>query len=192
MRLFNSRSTYGAVHVVLHWLTALATIGLFVSGLWMVDLGYYDPWYHRAPELHKAFGVVLLAIIGVRLAWRWTNGVPAAEPTVKPWERHVAEIVHALLYVGLLVVIVSGYLIATAKGQPVDVFGRISVPAIVQDLPRQADIAGDVHYWVAIGLIGFAGLHALAALKHHLIDRDATLKRMLGLKQSETQPPVTR
>ena len=185
MRLTNTRSTYGAVHIALHWLTAIATIGLFVSGLWMVDLGYYDPWYHRAPELHKAVGVLLLVVIGLRLVWRWTNGVPAAEPTVKRWERHVAEMVHALLYVGLLVVIVSGYLIATAKGQAVDVFGLIAVPATLQGSPRQADTAGDVHYWVAIGTIAFAGLHALAALKHHLIDRDATLKRMLGLKRCE-------
>lgn len=189
MRLRNTRATYGAVHITLHWLTAVTVIGLFASGLWMVDLGYYDTWYHRAPALHKAFGMLLLAVLCIRLVWRWSNGVPDVEPSVRGWEARTAEAVHALLYVGLFVVIVSGYFIATAKGDPVDVFGLVSVPAIVSELsPARADAAGAIHYWSAIGLIALAGLHASGALKHHLIDRDATLKRMLGLKRTPAEP----
>jgi cytochrome b561 len=75
----------------------------------------------------------------------------------------------------------------TAKGAPVAVFDLFSIPATIHGLPRQEDIAGALHTLIAYALIGLAGLHAAAALKHHLIDRDATLLRMLGLKR----PPRT-
>lgn len=183
MQLGNTAATYGAVHIALHWLTALSVVALFVSGLWMVGLGYYDPWYHRAPGLHKAAGMVLLAVIALRLVWRFAFGVPDDEPGIRRWELRAAHVAHALLYVLLLAVIVSGYVMVTAKGQAVDVFGMVSIPAAVSGLPRQEDLAGAVHYWVALALIGLAAIHALAALKHHFVDRDATLKKMLGRKR---------
>ncbi|TCT19400.1 cytochrome b561-like protein [Thiobaca trueperi] len=74
----------------------------------------------------------------------------------------------------------SGYLISTADGRSLDVFGLFSVPAILTGLPDQADLAGEVHLVLAIALVTLAAVHALAALKHHFIDRDATLLRMLG------------
>jgi cytochrome b561 len=185
MILRNTPSTYGAVHIVLHWLTAVSVIGLFASGLWMVELGYYDPWYNRAPALHKAFGIVLVVVMLIRLVWRWGNGVPEPEPGVRRWETQAAHWVHAALHLGVFAAVISGYLIATAKGAPVAVFDLFSVPATIHGLDRQEDIAGDFHYFVSYGLIGLAGLHALAALKHHMIDRDATLLRMLGMKRRE-------
>ena len=183
MLLRNTPTTYGAISIALHWLVAVAVIGLFVSGLWMVDLGYYDVWYHRAPELHKSVGMVLLLVLAARLAWRWIGGTPEPEPGARPWEILVAHWVHRLLNVGVLAIIAAGYLIATAKGDPVHIFDLAAIPATIQGLPRQADVAGAVHYWLAMALMGLAGLHALAAFKHHFIDRDATLTRMLGLKR---------
>ncbi len=179
----NTESHYGIVHIALHWLTAAAVVGLFASGVWMVGLTYYDPWYHPAPALHKSFGIVLVAVMAVRLVWRWTNGVPAPEPEVRRWEARIAHVVHIVLYLGVFAAAISGYLIATAKGAPVAVFGLISVPATVHGLPRQEDVAGVFHYYLSYGLIGLAAVHAAAALKHHIVDRDATLSRMLGLKR---------
>ncbi len=183
MSLRDTRATYGVISIVLHWLVAVAVIGLFASGLWMVDLGYYDPWYHRAPDLHKSVGMVLLVAVAARIVWRWAGGAPEPEPGARPWEIGVARWVHRLLAFGPLAIIAAGYLISTAKGDPVLVFGLVSIPATLEGGARQADVAGAVHYWLAVALIGLAGLHALAALKHHFIDRDATLKRMLGLKR---------
>ena len=74
----------------------------------------------------------------------------------------------------------SGYLISTADGRGVSVFGLFEVPASLTGIPDQEDVAGVLHEWLAWGLIILAGLHALAAIKHHFIDRDATLSRMLG------------
>jgi len=185
MKLFNTTTTYGAVHIVLHWLVAISVIGLFALGVWMVELGYYDPWYNRAPAVHKAFGIVLVVVMLIRLVWRWANGVPEPEPGVRRWETRAAHGVHAVLYIGVFSAIISGYLIATAKGAPVAVFDLFSVPATIHGLHRQEDLAGEFHYYITYGLIGLAALHALAALKHHLIDRNATLLRMLGMKRKE-------
>lgn len=175
----NTESGYGIVSIVLHWLVAAAVVGLFVLGLWMVELGYYDPWYRRGPELHKSIGVLLFAVVVLRLLWRWFNPRPRPMPGHAPWERRLAGLAHVLLYLLLFAVMIAGYLISTADGRPVEVFGWFSVPATLQGLEGQEDLAGDVHLALAVGLIVLAGLHAAAALKHHFIDRDQTLRRML-------------
>lgn len=187
----NTSDSYGLIGIASHWLLAVAIVGLFASGLWMVDLTYYDVWYHRAPELHKAFGVLTAAAMGLRLLWRWWGVVPGPAPGVKRWEAVVASAVHGVLYLGVFAAAISGYLIATAKGDPVDVFGLAAVPAVIHDLPRQADVAGDVHYWIGVAIISLAGLHAAAALKHHLIDGDQTLVRMLWPRRTSERPDLS-
>ena len=87
-----------------------------------------------------------------------------------------------MLHVGLFAVLIAGYLISTADGAGIPVFGLFEVPALISGLPDQADVAGVIHLYLAWGLVIFAGLHGLAALKHHFIDRDVTLVRMLGRK----------
>jgi cytochrome b561 len=77
----------------------------------------------------------------------------------------------------------SGYLISTAAGRGINVFGLFSVPASINGLQNQADIAGKVHELLAFALIALTILHALAALKHHLVDRDQALKRMLSIRR---------
>lgn len=176
----NTSRTYGIIAIALHWLIAIAVLGLFALGLWMVDLTYYDTWYRTAPSIHKATGVLLFLALVLRLLWRLANPPPSPEPTWRPFERLVAGAVHGLLYVLLFAVMVSGYLISTADGRPIDVFGLFQVPATLTGVPNQADLAGDVHLVLAITLMVLAATHALAALKHHFIDRDRTLMRMLG------------
>ena len=180
--LRNTIQGYGLVAIFLHWLVALVVNGLFALGLWMTDLTYYDTWYRRAPDLHKAIGILLfLAMLG-RVAWRLFNVTPADEPGMTPLERRAAHSVHLLLYLLLFALMVSGYLISTADGRPIEVFGLFAVPALVSDIPNQEDLAGKVHWYLALTLIALAGMHALAALKHHFIDRDRTLKKMLGIR----------
>ena len=132
------------------------------------------------PHWHKSIGILLVALVLLRLAWRWINPHPAATPGHKPWEKRLASVVHALLYALLLIVPLSGYLISTADGRPISVFGWFEIPALIPAMGNnQADIAGLWHFWLGTLLVSLAGLHALGALKHHFIDRDSTLSRML-------------
>ena len=179
----NTADSYGRVSILLHWLIAAVVPGLFVLGLWMVELDYYDAWYHRAPELHKGTGVLLLGVVLFRLAWRLGNPQPLLTGT--PPQRRLAHTMHRVLYGILFAVIISGYLVSTADGRPIDVFGLVELPSVLSGIDRQEDIAGVIHLVLAICLIGLIALHALAALKHHLIDHDRTLIRMLSSK-----PPV--
>jgi cytochrome b561 len=176
----NSPERFGAVAIGLHWLVAITVVGLFILGLWMRSLTYYDAWYDPAPTIHKAVGVLLFLVLVLRLAWRRASPVPPPLPSLRPLERRAAALTHGLLYVLLFVIMLSGYLICTADGHPIEVFGLFSVPATLTSLPNQADAAGAVHLYLAYAVIVLAAIHALAALKHHFIDRDRTLLRMLG------------
>jgi len=179
MRLCNTPSSYGLVSIALHWIAAVAIIGLFALGLWMVDLSYADPWYTTAPWLHIGLGVVLGALIVARLAWRLCQPRPAFESGMRGWERAAALTAHWLMYTATVAVIGSGYLITTADGSAVSVLDWFELPPLQLGIDRQADLAGRVHYYGAWLLVLMAGGHSLAALKHHLIDRDRTLIKML-------------
>jgi cytochrome b561 len=161
---------------------ALAVFGLFALGLWMVGLDYYSTWRKDAPDLHKSIGLVLFAVMLLRVLWRFISPPPPALQSYSRMTRIGATFGHAFLYLSLFVVMIAGYLISTADGVGIPVFGLFEVPALVSGLPDQADTAGVIHFYLAWVLVIFSGLHALAALKHHFIDRDATLTRMLGRK----------
>jgi cytochrome b561 len=179
MRLVNNSHGYGLVAILLHWLVALTIIALFVLGLWMVELDYYDPWYRRAPALHKAIGILLFLVVVIRIGWHWFSMRP--QSIGSGIEVTLARLVHRILLILPLLVMFSGYLISTADGSSIDVFSLFEVPAIISNIEGQEDIAGDVHFVLAVTLVVIAALHMLAALKHHFIDRDETLGRMLGL-----------
>jgi cytochrome b561 len=174
--LKNTNTSYGLLAIVLHWLVAVWIIGLFVLGWYMVDLGYYDDWYQTAPQWHKSLGILLALTMVVRLLWRWFN--PKPHISGSPMVKKAAEVVHTLLYGWVGLVIVSGYLISTADGRAIEVFDWFEIPATLTGIANQEDIAGVVHWYLAVGLLSMAALHALAAIKHQLIDRDGTLSKM--------------
>ncbi|MCU1718436.1 cytochrome b [Pseudomonas sp. 5P_3.1_Bac2] len=180
MRWRNSPSHYGSVSILMHWLVAVVVFGLFGLGYWMVGLDYYSPWYQTAPDLHKSIGLLLFALMLLRVLWRLSNPTPASLPNHGALTRLGSKLGHAFLYLGLFVLMLSGYLISTAEGRGVEVFGWFAVPASITSIPEQADVAGLVHKYLAWALVIFAGLHGLAALKHHFIDKDRTLLRMFG------------
>ena len=179
-RLRNRAQHWGYIAVAFHWLVAIAVVGLFSMGLWMTDLTYYDPWYKQAPDLHKSIGITLLAVYLARLAWRLWDRDPDTIAGHNAIEQKAAHAAHWILYGGLFVVMISGYLISTADGRAISVFGLFELPATLTSIDKQEDLAGVIHKWLAISLITVVITHALAALKHHFIDKDTTLKRMFA------------
>ncbi len=181
--LKNSESCFGWVSISIHWLMALAIFGMFGLGVWMVELDYYDAWYHRAPWVHKSIGMLLLFLLVFRLGWRIANPVP--EILGQWWEKLLALWVHRGHYLFMFAVIISGYLISTALGRGIDVFGWFEVPALLEADKGRESTAGLVHMLLTWSFMGYIAMHVAAALKHHLIDKDITLLRMLGIHKKE-------
>jgi len=180
MKAQNDVQHYGWASILLHWVVAVLVLVMFCLGLWMTNLDYYHSWYHQAPSLHKSIGVILILMVLVRIGWHRFSPVPEALDSHAVWMSKVAKLVHYLLYLLLLIVMISGYLISTADGRPVSCFGLFELPALFSEGEQQAEIAGRVHFVLANSLLGVAALHMLAALKHHFVDKDRTLLRMLG------------
>ena len=181
MELKNTKETYGLISILFHWLTAVAVIGLFALGLWMEDLDYYDPWYKTAPHWHKSIGVLLIVFVVCRIIWRITNKAPESLATHSRIEKLASKIVHIFLYGAVILMLPTGYLVTTAKGQSLHVFDWFSLPATITGIDNLESIALEVHETLAFAIIGVAIIHALAAVKHHFWDKDSTLKRMLGI-----------
>ncbi|WP_028489812.1 cytochrome b [Thiothrix lacustris] len=181
MQLRNSPQAYGWVSILLHWLMAVALIGMYCVGTYMVDLEYYDRLYHTLPTLHKATGVLLAGLLLVRLAWVYAQPRPLPTVSRAPDLTHLAgKLGHIALYGLLVVIIISGYLISTAKGHGINVFDLFELPALLPADKDRGELAGDIHEIVATLFIFLVGVHALAALIHHFYWKDKTLTRMLG------------
>ncbi|VTP74014.1 membrane-associated cytochrome [Proteus vulgaris] len=112
MQWRNNTSRYGHLSLILHWGSALTVYGMFALGLWMVTLGYYDSWYHSAPEIHKSIGILLFIVLILRVIWRWMSPPPKALSSYSKFTRISAHIAHMLLYFILFSILISGYLIS--------------------------------------------------------------------------------
>lgn len=174
----NTTQRYGLLHILLHWSMAAIVLFLFASGLYMVTLTYYDSGYNIWPHRHKSLGVVLAILLLIRIVWVITQPKPKPLANHKRWEVITAHAAHGLMYLLMLTMIISGYLIATARDESIKVFNLFSLPPIV-DADTYATLLGDIHACAAWTLIAIVAVHALGALKHTIIDRDATLGRML-------------
>lgn len=169
---------YNFLAKVNHWLSAVIIIGLFASGLWMVDLNYYSAWYQDAPHWHKSVGLILAAYTVFRVIWKMMAPSPQIEGS--RFEKVTAKVAHALMYLLMFGIFISGYLISTSDGRGIDIFDWMTVPSLGALFDDQSDIAGMLHYYFACVLIGLASVHAIAALKHHFVNKDNTLRKITG------------
>lgn len=181
----NTSHHFGWLSILLHWSMAILLIGMYFLGDYMVGLDYYDDWYHQAPALHKAVGILLLFLLMIRFVWNTTQAHPQALKPERIWQNRLARMGHLGLY-GLVIILgVSGYLISTAKGQGIDVFAWFTVPAFLPEDAQRGELAGDIHEVAATLFILLVLIHIAAALKHHFFDKDKTLLRMLGVANCE-------
>lgn len=182
--LMNSKDSYGWINIAVHWVMALMILGMYPLGLYIVSLGYYDPGYRIYPNLHRSLGIIVAILLLVRLGWRVVNPTPRSLAQ-QPWEKWAAHSAHLLLYVLLVIVVASGYFISTADGRSIQVFDWFQVPASPW-FRRQEELAGMIHFYAATTMMVLVAMHFLAALKHHFITKDWTLKRMLGVNEENT------
>jgi len=179
MRVRNTRHGFGLVTKLLHWTTALVMIGLIALGWYMVELSYYDPWYHKSLLWHKALGMLVFVCGVATLVWHRISPLPAPLASLKPWERIAATAMHHTLLLMVVLLPLTGYLIATSAGKALEIFDWFNVPAVIAVDDDLRDTAIALHYYLAYASAGLALLHAIAAFKHQLVDRDGTLARML-------------
>jgi cytochrome b561 len=178
MPLKNTPETWGSVHKALHWLIALAVVGLLVVG-WIMDEMPNSPDKIKVYALHKSFGITVLALMLARLAWRWTNPRPELPATMKGWERTLAGVVHGGLYAALLAMPLSGWLFNSASNFPLKWFGLFSIPPLSGPDRDLKHLAEDVHWALSWVIVTLVVMHVAGALKHHFVDRDEVLRRML-------------
>jgi cytochrome b561 len=164
----------------LHWTAAAAILLMLAYGFWLQTLPG-GPSKGPAVQIHKSFGMLMFCLALARLAWRMREGFPPPLAGTDAWERRGARAMHGLLLAATILMPVSGILRSLAYARPVSVFG---VPVIPQVFAAKQDtlyaLSSSLHDWLAIALTAAIALHAAAALKHHWIDRDPTLDRMLG------------
>jgi len=182
MKYFNTTSHFGFISILVHWIMAVIIIGLFVLGKYMHDLDYYDVFYHIGPWWHKSFGLLIAFLLIFRILWHLTNSKVKPVLTHKSYEIKLAVIMKILLYTLMFVCCISGILISTAEDASISFFDVLELPALISYGGKQADLAGIIHEYSTTALIVLAVLHMAAALKHHYIDKDKTLIRILTTK----------
>ncbi len=177
MRIKDSGRKYGTITILFHWVTAIVMIGMFILGYWMRTLDYYSPYYQSAPRIHESIGLLMFVFVPLFLFWRLGNRNPD-DSHLKDYERLTAGIVKKLLYLLMLMLLVSGYLLSTIGDTPVQLFNWFTIPAFIT-IDESKLLVGKIHEYFAYILMLFAAIHGAAALKHHFIDKDDTLARML-------------
>ena len=169
--------TYHPAAQALHWLTALAVLGLLGLGLWMTDLPLGLPKLY-AYTWHKWIGLsVLLLTIG-RLLWRWRHPPPPLPNTVAHWQAVAAPIAHWALLGLLLAMPLSGWTMSSAAGVSVVWFGYIALPDLVPRDPDLFEALRTTHYGLSRLLIALLALHIAAVVHHDLLRRDGVFRRM--------------
>jgi cytochrome b561 len=176
--LKDTSQSFGIISIIFHWFSAITIIFLFALGVYMTGLGYYDEWYHKGPALHISIGILLFFATLLRLIWRKANIKPVNLSHNKP-ANIVATLIKIFLYCLIFIVAITGYLITTAEGQAAEVFNWFGIPASIELNADQVDLAGEIHEYAAWLIIIIATLHAGAALMHHFVFKDRTLKRMI-------------
>lgn len=180
--LHNSQRRYGLVAIVLHWLIGCLVIVMLAVGFFMEDIGS-----NLVYQLHKSTGLLILTLTLIRLGWRLANPVPDLPATLtKTWERIAARGIHIGFYALLLVLPLSGWVMASAGEYPTIFYGLFEVPRlpVAGDLRQIGSTARDIHELVAWTTIGLLALHVGAAIRHHLVLKDDTLLRMLPERAS--------
>ncbi len=173
---------YDGLARTLHWLMALMILTLIVVGVYMSDLPKDDPMRGQLYGMHKAFGALTLILLVVRLAWLRVSPPPALPAVFDGKEVFIIKGVKSLLYLFMLLTPLSGYVMSTAAGYPISMFGLFDMPMLIEKNKELAERAGDMHEVFAFTMLLLVVIHAAGAVKHRLKEKGTEkdiLARML-------------
>lgn len=176
---------YTRTAVALHWLIALLIFTAFPLGVYMHDLPL-SPDKLRLYSWHKWIGVTIFLLALLRISWRSTHRPPPLPAAMPPWEKFAAQAVHYLLYVLILAIPLSGWLMSSAKGVQTVWFGVLPLPNLVSKNKELGDSLLKVHESLNFTMLGLVLAHVGGALKHHFIEHDDTLVRMLPFLRNKS------
>ena len=169
---------YSATAIGLHWLMAALLVTLVCVGLYMHGLPV-SPWKLRVFSWHKWAGVTAFLLASVRLAWRAQHRPPELPAGMAPGARLIARAGHAAMYLLLFAIPLSGWLMSSAKGFQTVYFGVLPIPDLIAKNKELGETLLYVHQLLNLLLAALVAGHSAAALRHHFIDRDDVLTRML-------------
>lgn len=178
MQLGNTRDSYGAVAIFLHWAIVILIIAQYVIIESAEDLPDGIEKLSITTQ-HKSLGMLVLLLVLARIGWKLVNRgkpVPVAMP---PWQRISAAAGHGLLYLLILLQPISGWAMSSAANYPVTLFGWFQFPALVAPNHDLHEGLEEVHEVLFYAMVVVAVVHAAAALYHHFLLKDDTLRRML-------------
>jgi cytochrome b561 len=180
MQFQNTPQRYGAVAITFHWLMACLLIALLAMGIYMVGLpdAGFDTRKIMLILYHKQIGLAALLLASLRLAWRAGQALPALTAALPDWQKVTARLVHLCFYALMFALPVSGLLMSSAAGIPVSLFGWFDLPDLIAYDEYRFKALIEIHQWLGYALIGCIAIHAGAALRHHFIFKDETLKKM--------------
>ena len=173
---------YSTVAIVLHWLLGISIFAMFAIGIYMSDLPF-SPLRLKLYNYHKWAGITFLILSVLRLVWRLVNKPPALpkaiEQAMPSWQTKVYHATHYALYALFFAVPLIGWAYSSASGFPIVLFGVLPLPDFMSVDKEFAKQIKEFHEISAFALVGLAVLHIGAALKHHFIDKDGLVSRML-------------
>ena len=181
MSVTPATTKYTLLMRILHWLIALLILGMIGVGWYMAGLPDDHPTKYDIYPIHKSFGITLLGLVVIRLLVRFFSPIPELPRALAWWEKLLTKTVHFLLYLLMLLVPISGYMMSDFAGFPVEWFG-IEIPGFVEDNMESSQGALDAHGLLPYILLGLIVLHLLGLLKHRFLDKNKdtdVLKRML-------------
>jgi cytochrome b561 len=174
---------YNNVAIVLHWIVAVLALVLIGLGLYMTDIPRGTPERTFFYNLHKSIGVTTAVVVLIRLWWRAKNPPPPLPAGVPAWQVTASKLSHALLYLCLVLMPLSGFSASQFTKYGVNYFGLFKIPPMGWEDKVIYDFLQGIHGVTAALLITLVIVHVLAALKHLWIDRDNIFQRMLPGKK---------
>ena len=181
-----SHPRYTRTAIALHWILAVLILFNLGFGLYTVGLPL-SPQKLKFFSWHKWVGVTIFLLSAARLLWRLRHPAPALPDTMKAWEIRLARSSHSLLYVLFFAAPLTGWLFSSAAGFQTVYLGVLPIPDLLSKNKEAADVLRFAHRWINYTMATVIGLHAAAALKHHLLDRDDVLTRMLPFLRPRTR-----